>query len=256
MKNIVNVLSPHVPEIQPVPFVAGVTRRCAFSGVPLTSGVPVKQVIRPATANIADTFRYPGDYVSGEVASLFKAQTALRGNLLATPTELQRPLFSVESARAQERPSWLDVFVNLSQGGGEMLVLILTDESKRRLWPNAVVSEWGQFISLFYNVGSTARVLTLRTRWLVSLLRTCTFLLTAGYSRQAIQESLIKSRSLYQAQYPESHEVDKGLFQFRHTPEFQVASFTARDISELPETDKLRQWIPKSIGDFFNANRT
>lgn len=254
MKNIVNFLAPHVPEVQPVPFVSGV-RRCGFSGVPLTSGVPIKKVIRPATANIADTFKYPSDYVSGEVASLFKAQTALRGNMFVTAEGIQRPLFSVESARSQARPSWLDVFMNLSKGSDFEGVLVLTDESKRRLWPEAVVSEWRQFVNLFYNVGSTSRVLTLRTAWLTSLLRSCTLLLTLGYSRVAVQESLSKSRDLYREQFPQSYTVDRGLGQFRNEPEFDVALYTARDISELPETDKLRQWIPKTIGDFFNANK-
>ena len=68
MKNIVNFLSPHVA---PVPTVTVPPEtRCAFKGVPLQgSGVLLKSVVKPATADIADTFKYPSDFISPEVAA-------------------------------------------------------------------------------------------------------------------------------------------------------------------------------------------
>ena len=60
---------------------------CAFTGVSIRAGTeatPLKSVIKPATANLADTFRYPSDVVCIETAKCFAESRLLRGNLYIT----------------------------------------------------------------------------------------------------------------------------------------------------------------------------
>lgn len=57
---------------------------CAFTGAPLASGteaIPLKTVIKPATANLADTFRFNSDVVTVETAKCFAESRLLRGNI-------------------------------------------------------------------------------------------------------------------------------------------------------------------------------
>lgn len=257
MKNIVNFLSPHVA---PVPTVTVPPEtRCAFKGVPLQgSGVLLKSVVKPATANIADTFRYPSDFISPEVAACFKAQRELRGNLYITEEAIARPLFSVKSAAETGRPSWLSVLTTLTDTATAcdetLYCFILTNEAKRRLWPAAVPTRIGKTFDIYYNVGSVSRVLRLKTRVFGKLLKIATFLLTQGFHQAALQKTLMMSAEAYPG--PSNsldmslvYAVDKLLFRVRQLREFQVACYVARDLRELPDSDSHQNFLLPSLAD-------
>lgn len=238
MKSVVDFISPHVePYRHKVTVPLGT--HCAFEGVPLLDGgVLLKDVIKPATANISNTFQYPSSYVSPAVAACFKAQRELRGNLAIMPHGIKRPLFSVTAAVAQERVSWYEMFLEILNGGMTHQVpycFILTDEAKRRLWPDAVKTYIRGMFDIFWAVGSESRVIRLQTFRFGKLLRIATFLLTSGYSRIALTQCLMKSLEAYQRDAPVSVQVEKALSAVRHTREFQIASYIARDLSDIPE---------------------
>ena len=237
MKSVADFISPHIAGSVPTVTVPPRTY-CAFEGVPLSeSGVLLKSVVKSATANVADTFRYPSEYVSPAVAACFKAQRELRGNLAITPFGIKRPLFSVESAIAQDRESWYQLLLTALNGRLCNLpyCLILTDEAKRRLWPEAVVTYINETFDIFWCVGSESRVIRLRTFRFGKLLRIATFLLTSGYSRIALTQCLMKSPEAFFRDAPVSVHVEKALSAVRHTLEFQIASYVARDLSDMPE---------------------
>ena len=85
---------------------------CAFSGEPLTKGIKLSEVIKPATSNIADTFKVPSGFVSVPVAQCFQASRKLRGNLFVDAKGIQHPMISAKSAKAKNRPVWRDLIRN------------------------------------------------------------------------------------------------------------------------------------------------
>jgi hypothetical protein len=114
---------------------------CALTGRPLEGvGCRLKKIVSAASADIADTFRFQSEWVLPVTARLYKGSKILRGNLLATPEVGLRPFVAQESA-TEERPCWRDVIFSLEEG--TPTVAIFSDESKRRLWPAAVVSSFG-----------------------------------------------------------------------------------------------------------------
>lgn len=257
MKSLVNFLSPHVAPVQKV--TVPPETRCAFDGVPLRAGgVLLKSIIKPATANIADTFKYPSDFISPAVAACFKAQRELRGNLYVTEEAIARPLFSITSAAETGRPSWLSVLLDIlnfrTAAHQETLAtqmtycFILTDEAKRRLWPAAVTTQIGETFDIYYNVGTVSRVIRLKTFLFRCLLEICTFLLTQGFHRLALEKTLMASEVAYATNKIRTvSAIEKQLCKYRGTPTFQVAAYVARDLRELPDDDSHRQYLLPSF---------
>lgn len=236
MKSVVNLLSSHVAPVPRVTPPSGTY--CAFEGVPLDgSGVLLKSVVKPATANIADTFKYPSAYVLPSVGACFKAQRELRGNLYVTEAAITRPFFSVTSAAETGRPSWLSALTAVLSNPQEAgtYCFILTDEAKRRLWPAAVTTQVRETFDIYWNVGSVSRVVRLRSFLFGELLKIVTSLLTAGVTRMAIEKTLLLAKDVDIDMLPNLLAIDKVLSALRGSMEFQVAVYVGRDLRELSD---------------------
>ena len=216
--------------------------RCAFTGEKLRIGYPIKQVITAATSELSDTFRYPSEYVSVEVAELFRAQTLLRGNLFFLKDELLQPMISLESATEKQRPCWRDLVFEIENG--TPTVAVFTDESKRRLWHQAQLSAFGENWRPFFNGSPVKSGKTFKATPVcrslsisVSLLRNCIKMVEKaqahGFSKRGIYESLLnESNTVMQIGYPHVMPIENALRRWRDTDEFLLAVFIAQGVKE------------------------
>ena len=214
--------------------------RCAFTGKRISTGYAIKNVITAATAEVSDTFRYPSQYVSVEVAELFRAQTLLRGNLLFVDAELLQPMVSLKSATAQDRPCWRNLIFEMEHS--TPTIAVFTDESKRRLWHQAQLSAFGENWRPFFNGSPVKSGKTFKATPVcrslsisVSMLRNCLNLVekaqTFGFSKRGIYESLLsESNHVEQIGYQRVIAIEKALRRWRETDEFLLAVFIAQGI--------------------------
>ncbi len=197
---------------------------CAMSGAPITEGYHIRQVVSSATADIADTFRGGGEYLSVEAARLFKANTLMRGNLLALPGEGLCPTVGREYAQKTGRPTWEDLVANLPLG--TPTIAIFTDEAKRRLWTIAPLSEVGQHWSVLINQAGVTRRVTLNIHALRECLDYVRRVYDLGFSKQAIRSSLFENFNVIDRVGVEAVlQMESDLAYWRTKDEFVVALF-------------------------------
>lgn len=167
---------------------------CPFALTPVTEGVPVARLVTDATADVATTFR-GASHVSVDGARCFGAPRDLKGNLAAVNDTGLRP-FIARSSATPERPAWTDLVRLLRRG--DSVVLIVSDEVQRRLWPQArigVVSDTGYPVLL--TTGMRTRLLTVRHAQLLDCLATVEAAY-ARWSKAAMANGLLSYR--YQEQ--------------------------------------------------------
>ena len=220
VKFIANTIDVPVAKASP----AETPQICAFSGAQITEGVSLTSVVKSATANLADTFRYPSDVVSADFAKCFKAQRELRGNLFIDANGITKPLISGKTAAKTSRPTWVEVFEDYL-ANPRPSIFILTDESKRRLWLDAVVTE-GDPIRVFLNNAEMAGVLALRQAQFTKCMVLVQMCLEYGFSKRAIGTSLFLHREVMQTiGIEKTQDLEKQCDTYREHPEFQVSLF-------------------------------
>lgn len=213
---------------------------CAFTGNLITEGYPLKTVVTSSTSEVSDTFRYSSEYVSVETAELFRAQRLLRGNLLFLENQLLRPMISLESATNQNRPCWRNLIYELPIGTPTLA--IFTDESKRRLWHQTHVSDFGEQWHPFLNghpvktktfkAPPLCRSLQVNVLHLRPLLRTVETAQQLGFSKLGIFEGLYSESNIAETVgYPETKSIETELSQWRDRDEFRLALLIAQKTS-------------------------
>lgn len=199
---------------------------CAFSGAPLVAGTDatrLKAIIKPATADLADTFKYQSEFVSVNVAKCFTENRLLRGNLYISENGIIAPMVSLKSAREKGRPTWCDVFFDMLE---PPCILILTDESKRRLWPNARVTTSGTWLQIFLNEGDICYNLYVDKEKTLGAMKTVIACLKHGFTKQAIRTSLYsQSKKIIETGLERTRALEVRCATFRGTPEFRIATF-------------------------------
>lgn len=241
--------SPPALKRPPIPIEAGY---CAFTGEPITTGYHISSVITSATSEVSDTFRYPSESVSVEVAELFRAQTLLRGNLLFLENELLQPMVSRESAKNQNRPCWRDLMFEIEFG--TPCVAVFTDESKRRLWPQAQYCSFGEHWRPFVN-GSVAkfgktfqspqisRTLSVDVLHIQSCISLIESVQSKGFTKHGIYRGLLhESNHVEQVGYHSAIAMEKALRRWRDKDEFLLALFISQGTASSQPKKK-----PKSI---------
>ena len=228
-KQLVSFIAKHLPE-HPDSKRYATVERCAFTGQEIRFGVPLKSVVKSATGNIADTFRFASDVVSVETAKCFKAQRELRGNLFITETGIQRPMVSAKSALENNRPTWEQVLIEyLSNRTALRLsaVFVFSDESKKRLWVDArVTREYPAHI--FFNAYSMKQNLKVSPWMFENILTAVNEAMQAGFTKHAVRSSLFShSKTMKSYGIAETTKLENKLQTYRDRPEFHIATFIA-----------------------------
>ena len=122
---------------------------CAFTGEQIASGeeaILLTDVLNSMTVNATRTFCDSSDVVLPEVAKLFKAKQ-LRGSLYVSEHGIQYPVISSRVAIIYKRPTWCEIFRNLSGKS----IIILTNNRFHQLWPDAQITETDTLLEVLFN---------------------------------------------------------------------------------------------------------
>lgn len=216
--------------------------RCALSGEEIPVGYPVASVVAKATADFADTFRTPSAWLSEEAARLFKANTLMRGNLLALPGRGLRPFVALASA-TEERPAWRDLLRQIAPG--TQTVAIITDNHKRRLWPQARLSRFGEAWRPLFVVGDEERSLCVDVARLRECLDMVEFIYGLGFTKAVIRDGLVSvyaKKAIRAVGLARAQELEAALREWRGSDEFALAVFVAQKfVAQKKEVVKCHQ---------------
>ena len=237
-KELVQFIAKHIDESIDDALVPSDTF-CAFTGEKLTRGVPIKKVIKSATANLADTFRVASDYVSLDTARCFQAQRTLRGNLFIDETGIISPMVSAKSAAKYARPTWVEVLTEFCERPRDCLIL-LTAESKRRLWIDARLNKENStgYGTAFLNAFGFCGVLHFNCQGLLESLAIIHTCMGHGFSKDAIRKGLFRQHQIItDIGLQEAHRLEQELKDYREDPyTFDIATFSATLSEKMGDT--------------------
>jgi hypothetical protein len=213
--------------------------RCVISGQPITRGVPVSAITTDSTTEFLDHFRNGlNGYISEAAARCYKSANPRKGNILARSLAAIEgepgllPLIARDRARAEGRPCWSELVRDLwPRCRGKRAVLVLSTDTKKRLWPRARVGTIGSRTALYYYDAETAGNGTLWLDWprLLICLDLVEEVYTAGYPKAAIRESLYTAGRITQSLGIGSvRQWERTIAPWRGSPEFVVATLIAQ----------------------------
>lgn len=213
---------------------------CAITGQPITEGYPVSDMVTGATNEFLDCFRGGvHGYVSDAAARCFKNADPRKGNPTARACMVfedgtyYNPLISQASAAKQDgRESWADRVRQVwPERRGQTVLIILTTDMKRRLWPHARIGALGPRTPVLAYDSATACNDVLMIDWprMLDCLATVEEVYTAGFTKAAIRECLWVNWNIAQRVgiWP-TREMERALVSWRGTAEFWMAGLIAQ----------------------------
>lgn len=199
---------------------------CSLCGVHIAECVPLAVLLKATASDIADTFRYSdSDVVCPWCAACYAAPRLLTGSLFATPDYAVKPTVSDQP----DRPRWCDLLAILD--AGTECTAIITSNTKRRLWPAAVVSRFGANWRPLFVHETTERLLTVDVCALRECLALVTEIYSAGYTKAAIASTLLHTLSA-STDRASLLNYERQLRRWRNTDEFLVSLYMAQKRQE------------------------
>jgi hypothetical protein len=227
---------------------------CAITGQPIGHGYPVADMVTDATAEFLDCFRGGvHGYVSTNAARCFKSSNPRAGNpcarsVVAFEDMLHNPLIAQEQAALQERACWSELVRSLwPERAGQRCLMILTTDTKKRLWIRARVGTLGNRTPiLVYDSGTPANeVLLLDWPRLLDCLDVVEHVYSIGFPKAAIRASLFEASKIAgMVGLRETHRFDRQLSAWRGTPEMIVATLIAQKHAVEPPPVAPAQPVP------------
>lgn len=228
-------LGPLAEPPQPTP--PGTT--CCLTGQPITHGYPRRDMTTGATAEFLDGFR--GDihgWLSDAAARCFKNADPRKGNPTARSIlafekgDCWQPLINQESAAEQGRACWRNLVREIwPERRGERCLVILTTDTKKRLWPRARVGALGPRTPvLVYDSKLAANEVRL-IDWptLLDCLALIEQLYSQGFVKEVIRHSLYSATKAIQAfGVRQTRDAERQLAGWRNRPEFTIALLMAQ----------------------------
>lgn len=220
---------------------------CAVTGKPITAGYAVTDMTTEATAEFLDFFRGGiAGYVAEETARCIKVNAAPRqGNLTARAAMVfadgtyYNPLISAESAAKQERPCWSQLVREVWPArAGQPVLIILTTDMKKRLWPRARVGAMGNSTPVLYydNASSGNEVFSIDWPQMLACLDLVEEVYSKGFPKAAMVEGLTRAWKATQALgLAETLRLDRGLRPLRGSQAFQMAVLIAQKYEEASQ---------------------
>lgn len=217
-----------LPVLETPPVVFDHPRQCVITGATITEGYPALTAFDGASGLHLDsvTALHSGA-ISDATARVHKNSWNLGSRVFTESGAHYRPLVSLKSAREQDRPCWRELVRGLPiDHCGELLVLILTDDFKKRHWHNCRVGQIGLATPIFVHSGEHHLSALLTVNWPV-MLETLDLLESTyarGFTLRALRTNLLTETKAVAANgFPEALRLEKQLAGLRGTPEFITA---------------------------------
>lgn len=226
----------------------------AVSGIPIARGYPVASITTGATAEFLDAFRGGIDgYVSVNEARCYKSANPRTGNQCARSVlafadgPFYSPLINAEAALEHNRPHWSALARSVwATRQGERCLIILTTDTKKRLWPRARLSVLGRATEVLLHDGESniSGVFVLDWRRLLACLDDIEEIYSHGFAKLHIRSNLLADYKRSSALgFVRAVSFEKALAGWRpHFPEFPVALLMAqRHPIDLPVQPKSQE---------------
>lgn len=205
-------------------------RQCAITGEAIASGYDAQLLFDGASGLHLDsvTALHSG-VVSEATAQVHKNSWNLGSRVFTESGAHYRPLVSLKSAREQGRPCWRELVRRLvTDHPSEMLVMILTDDFKKRHWHNCRAGQIGSATPIFVHSGEYHLSALLTVNWPVMLttLDLLESIYARGFTLRALRTNLLTETKAVTANgLAESFRLEKQLAGLRGTPGLRIVDF-------------------------------
>jgi len=211
----------------------------AISGKPLKVGYRAADFVTPAMNDAIGLFHNSlNGWISDNEVRLFKNAAPKLGNmpsrsvLVFEDGSYYWPLISGASAGEKGRPCWSDLVRAVwPERKGERMVMILSTDTKKRLWPRAEVGALGQHTPIYGYDGATGMAQVLYLDWarMLACLDDVETVYSLGFSKDAIRMSLLDNWNvMQQVGMRETQRWERALADWRPSAEFWVAAMIAQ----------------------------
>ena len=207
-------------------------------------GYPKSAVLSKSAAGLEDLMSAASDLICCHCADTWQ-QTKRNGRaLLATKEDILFPTITLD--KKSDRPMWRDVFRAFPK---QERICILTTDPKRRIWPLARVSA-GDTLSLLLNDPSRGLFgnRNVSITQLVEILDLIEEIYSAGFSKQAIENSLISGSKSVNCSITLIVEWEGQLSKIRTQPEFIPALIIAQKNEQNTHKTNQSKPIDSSVG--------
>ena len=204
---------------------------CAMSGESITEGYPMHDVMTAATGSPLDLVHGQTDgFMSVSVAKTFKLMRNVGGLIVFEDGIYYKPLISTKSATS-DRPTWTQLVRSIwPERRGQRAVILLSTDFKKRVWQNLRVSTIGH-ASMIYVYDTSRNVAANQVvNWqhLIETLDLVEEIYKAGYSKRAIETSLMSDYASFCRDMAYALEKERMLQLIRNKPEFLVSCIIAQ----------------------------
>jgi len=208
-----------------------------ISGQPLAAGYRAWDVITKSTADPLGQFRgNPDGWISENEAICYRNNNPRKG----MPTSRQclvfedgtyyYPLISRESAAKQGRPCWRDLVREVwPERQGQRMLMLLTTDPKKRLWPLAEVGPLGAHTPVYLYAPGTASTVWCDWARMLLAMDLIEQVYALGFSKRAIAISLWQQyKASTEVGMVATRELEEGIAAIRQRPEFALALLIAQ----------------------------
>lgn len=208
--------------------------RCSITGAPIARGYRVRDLLQRSTAVILDTVRGdPDGYLSDAAARCWQSvgpgKPLMRGGLAFEDGTVYQPRIAL-AGRLDGRGCWRDVLRAVWPARrGQRLVMILTTDTKKRLWTSARIGPLGEVAPVLVCDGDTQGVLTVSWPKLLACLTTVEAVYALGFVKPTIAAGLLGHWPSVEAWgIATALLLDRAVAPWRGTPELTVALLVAQ----------------------------
>lgn len=214
--------------------------RCAITGAPIAVGYPVMELVTPATNEFLNTFRgQPHGWASESAARCFRAHSKNGGTLsrswFVIPDVIAAsPMINRESAVEQGRPCWSDIVRSVwPEHAGKPALVILTTNTKKRLWPLARVGILGERTDVYLYDSDMNIAENRPVSWprFIATLDAVETALEAGFSRRYVANGLLADPQA-RVDPKRARQLEQTLSPMRRILEWPMAILIARKPEE------------------------
>lgn len=231
---------------------------CAITGQPIQEGYRVMDrslhLVGQATTEFLDNFRGGiHGHLSDAAARCIRAgqpgSLLHRSLLVFEDGTVHLPLINLASAAEQGRPCWRTLARAVWPARqGQRCVVILTTDTKRRLWPRARVGTLGSHTVLLLHdpESNTSNLLAVDWPRLLTCLDLVEQVYGLGFSKTSVRVSLYgQTRAVQMVGLTETRRLDRALAAWRDQPEFTVALLIAQRTESVPVAPPAHAPAPK-----------